>query len=464
MRLPGTWLGLIAAALLWVSDSAFADTKAKECLDPDKYQKQFNYFKFHINYEPDGRLTESTKFDPCDSSRRSYKLLKALMKLDELDNLTRGNREFDQNIVNSSPAEFLRSRVKKIVLESSVGGACGKGYTVGYTNLTTREPTMWVCPYASDISTLGLMGILIHEARHLDGKIHVTCAHGGYSGSSSCDHSYQYKGSYAVETELYIRVSKTEALPLWLRQDARAQAAHRMLNNFYNLPFGLKNGFLTLDFEGTLTHVSVDGRVQPVLEIGESSIPILLGDPELVIFEPDKALVQRYSFSEDLHEVGGSPVARAFKKEWTPAERQSLRDVYWGPNYSCALLDRELRCMGDKKTIRVEVGSFDPLYFVDLHDRLGFSTREGDLFFLPKDFFRRGKDVRVGELVQVQNPYRFVNVVPLDQGRYIGLTIGGQVLVTEKTLSRAVVIEFLRGKRQKKVLGPYIWSKKLEEM
>lgn len=61
----------------------------------------------------------------------------------------------------------------------------------------------------AQLSTLGRVGTIIHEARHTEGYRHVICTQGPYrdSGVSGCDSNYTYGGSHAVEMEYYARVS-----------------------------------------------------------------------------------------------------------------------------------------------------------------------------------------------------------------------------------------------------------------
>jgi hypothetical protein len=58
-------------------------------------------------------------------------------------------------------------------------------------------------------STLGRVGVVIHEARHTAGYRHFPCTQGPYMGVSldGCDQGYSQQGSHAVEMEYYARVS-----------------------------------------------------------------------------------------------------------------------------------------------------------------------------------------------------------------------------------------------------------------
>lgn len=58
------------------------------------------------------------------------------------------------------------------------------------------------------LSTLGRVGVVIHEARHTAGYRHYPCNQGPYAGvrMDGCDRDYQTGGSHSVEMEYYARV------------------------------------------------------------------------------------------------------------------------------------------------------------------------------------------------------------------------------------------------------------------
>lgn len=60
----------------------------------------------------------------------------------------------------------------------------------------------------ASLSTLGRVGVLIHEARHTAGYGHIRCVSGPYAQASTpgCDRDYGYGGSHGVEMEYYARV------------------------------------------------------------------------------------------------------------------------------------------------------------------------------------------------------------------------------------------------------------------
>lgn len=61
----------------------------------------------------------------------------------------------------------------------------------------------------SQLSTLGRVGTVLHEARHTEGYRHVVCKQGPYRDTSvdGCDQTFKEGGSHGVEMEYYARVS-----------------------------------------------------------------------------------------------------------------------------------------------------------------------------------------------------------------------------------------------------------------
>ena len=58
------------------------------------------------------------------------------------------------------------------------------------------------------LSTLGRVGVVVHEARHTEGYSHVPCRYGPYQGMflPGCDKTFASGGSHSVEMEYYARV------------------------------------------------------------------------------------------------------------------------------------------------------------------------------------------------------------------------------------------------------------------
>lgn len=111
-------------------------------------------------------------------------------------------------------------------------------------------------------STLGRVGVVLHEARHTAGYRHFPCKQGPYMGSNldGCDQDYAQAGSHAVEMEYYARVSVTgqNFHPVY-KAMARLMAMGRANFVFNSSPIRQREAMLALEeqagpvmFDGTL--------------------------------------------------------------------------------------------------------------------------------------------------------------------------------------------------------------------
>lgn len=458
---------LVTAILLSVPVFAFAESGTRECLDEAKLLKQLKHYDFYVNEDGNGKPAHP-QFNPCDPSQLIYKVLKALIDLDDFPRLTPGEKAYDQNIIGPSATEFFRSRVRNIVFQAHDQGNCRASGVVAYVNWGGKE-TIFVCPHAGRFSEIMLMGVLLHEARHLEGFDHVKCKYGRNASydMDACDPSYSYRGSYAVSTELFTRLWKTEALPLAIRQEARSYAIDAFINRFNVLPLGMKNGFLVQDFEGTISHVSLDGKLQSVIESGNENLIVTpISFISIVMFDPDAAAGLFYSFKSELEKVTGGIFEAAFYQGETVAEGRSLRDFsfFLEGDYHCFLFDSEIRCLNSNEKRSVELSHLKARHFVAYGNRFGFTTVDGEFFLLPKGFIQRAEKLKVQSLERVRNPHRFVSYVKVEPGQYIGLTVDGQVMRTNEKMTKAAVFAPLSSQRFKKAMGPFIWSKMLEDL
>ncbi len=111
------------------------------------------------------------------------------------------------------------------------------------------------------LSTLGRVGVIIHEARHTEGYRHIPCKQGPYQGSSlpGCDSTYDYAGSHAIEMEYYSRVVTLgkNFHPLYKKM-ARLMAMGRA-NFVFNQPVITKREALFVTLENSNEAFLIDG-------------------------------------------------------------------------------------------------------------------------------------------------------------------------------------------------------------
>lgn len=117
----------------------------------------------------------------------------------------------------------------------------------------------------TQLSSLGRVGVIIHEARHTEGYSHVECTHGPYqdTGSAGCDESVGYGGSHAIEMEYYARVVVQGANfhPVY-QSMARLMLLARANFVFNEYAMSSKDGLLAHTAEGLLR--VKDGIVSPL--------------------------------------------------------------------------------------------------------------------------------------------------------------------------------------------------------
>lgn len=94
--------------------------------------------------------------------------------------------------------DWLRSQTRGV----------NRGNDVPYATAYNRMGYFTMQDGWASLSTLGRVGVLIHEARHTAGYGHIRCVSGPYAQASTpgCDRDYAYGGSHGVEMEYYARV------------------------------------------------------------------------------------------------------------------------------------------------------------------------------------------------------------------------------------------------------------------
>jgi hypothetical protein len=105
----------------------------------------------------------------------------------------------------------------------------------------------------AELSTLGRVGTVVHEARHTQGYYHISCTQGPYIGTgvAGCDRDYQYGGSHAIEMEYYARVSVAgENFHPIYKKMARLMAMGRSNFVFNQTPLQQKETLMILTVSG----------------------------------------------------------------------------------------------------------------------------------------------------------------------------------------------------------------------
>ena len=164
--------------------------------------------------------------------------------------------------------------------------------------------------------------------------------------------------------------------------------------------------------------------------------------------------------------------AKAFQEQLTPAQRADLLDVVYIQDAGCFLFHDKIRCQSGNSSVEKRLNSsFRPVGFLTMTKSLSFIVPpavylvddSGALQRLPETFEAwRG--------YELNNPIRVENLVPLSGAvafgdQYLLLTQDQKLLKWEPSANNWLEVA-ADGDKQiyKKLIGPFEWSKKLEEL
>ena len=163
-----------------------------ECLNEataQQYTKDFNIYEKSFG-----------KRDLCDNSTDLKKLFNDM----ELIRLGRFSAQAPGNILIR---DFVPEAQYYGWLKTQTRGV-SRGNDIPYATAYNRGGYFTMQDGWAQLSTLGRVGVLIHEARHTAGYSHIPCVAGPYADArtAGCDRDYSYGGSHGVEMEYYSRV------------------------------------------------------------------------------------------------------------------------------------------------------------------------------------------------------------------------------------------------------------------
>ncbi|MCB0419849.1 MAG: hypothetical protein KDD61_02575 [Bdellovibrionales bacterium] len=162
------------------------------CIDEQK-AIQWNR-DFNIN------LSSFSKANLCDRNNELYQLYESFLVLE--------NGQFDRGV----SSQFILGVVKEdqyLKWTNDRVFRIRRGRDIPYATAYNSGGSITVQDGWAQLSSLGKVGTLIHEARHTDGYSHTQCRQGPYRDVSvpGCDPSVRYGGAHGVEMEYYARVA-----------------------------------------------------------------------------------------------------------------------------------------------------------------------------------------------------------------------------------------------------------------
>jgi hypothetical protein len=176
----------------------------------------------------------------CDPNYRPHILFAGLLWISP-DGEGRDREPFLVGPEREKPLSFLSRRVDSIrFLDRGSPGCAGPDVGAFYTS---RPKAINICSPFGREGVLWLP-MLMHEARHADGKHHVPCRYGPVVRRAGCDASFAEYGAFRVSFEVARDLSRSRELTQWVRRAAADLASRVLLANFKSLApeFALKSG------------------------------------------------------------------------------------------------------------------------------------------------------------------------------------------------------------------------------
>ncbi len=443
---------------------------AKECVDYEKAMVQRKRYKWYAGTDKNGKVPLEL-CEPAPTAR----VFKALVSLDELGPLTIDRDGYDRGLLGYDVSRFFPDRVNEIKFESKPDSRCFLDHLSPVAYASFNQPNrIHICPSISKYSTLTVMAILLHEARHAEGGEagpgHVKCLRGGYKGEPACDSSYEAGGAYAVETEFYLRVARTRHLPKAMRQEARSNVLSNLFHHFNKLPDVLKPVYMIQDRNGSVFLADTEGSTNWLFDTTHPSWVAAKVKYFPTAVNLIDGTVLRYSYIQQ-KAIHGNGIP--YLQSYFGHPRQKVKDLLFVANHmNCVLVGNAVECNRESgRPFRRSLDWTRPLHLGALNDALSFTTEDGEVFYYPAPIVtakqERPEDSAspTSGFRQLETSYRYLSLFELAPGTYIGLNMHGQLVKVEDAPLRApVVMEPFKKYRFKKAIGPITWSKKLEEL
>lgn len=464
---------IVILALLLTPFMAFS---ASDCLPSSEAEYFFQTFKVFKWSRSEGEYSPIKSItNLCDSKDLTVRLAKAVQFMNEL------NAHQDPNstsiVTREGAGHYFTKRIARIVIEPKDGFGCPSG-VIAFVYRNEKD-IMHVCTEGiSDMdSPLMMSWVLVHEARHTEGFSHVHCNHGLYLDSSndrtstgSCDETYETQGSYGVAAGFLTEVLRTTKDPVQ-KQAARSQYVVDLIQRFNKLPLDIKPGFAAHSDSGEVSFF--DGDKKSVL-FQTSPKAFLTSRQDLpTIFDP-AGTAKTYYFAKILQDTPGG-YAREFAEKYTPSQRESLRDAYFGlsHDYACLLFDTKLRC-GDNYAQDPDIDvtlSIRPVQFLMStksefvnNNVLYITAEDGYLYPLPADWATFKTWSKSGALTRSSKQYNLLSLVTLSEKDEYSVDFNGRLEKRNKTFRSWITLKEYRGEKIQKIVAPFFWSQKLTEI
>lgn len=450
-------------------------SQADDCVsqaDADKFLADYSVLFFNDSNQ---KWEKKTSIPLCANDDFSYSLLRGFVFLNNVQSSS--PTKSTTSVISQEGAEnYFKKRISSLLIETNKHSKhCATEGAVAYV-ADIEGPNMHICPDGfKGFSPLMASYVMLHEARHMDGYDHVFCSQGPLKAQDeeegnyygSCDESYEQQGSYGIGAGYLLEVYHTTTDPV-TKQEARSSAVVDLLERFNKLPLDMKTGVLIqsdkdqfsfYDGKSTRNILTFPGTLQ--------TATLRYGLP--TFFDID-GKVMTYLYSEKWTPTE-SAFADYYRKDFSPEKRAATLDVYYSSEYSCFLFSSSLHCEDDKNLqFEMSFQSIKPIQFIKTsstllsNEILYISASDGYLYALPNNMAELQEIAKEEDLKKSSHAYNLLSLSPGFDQDELGISTSGELLsYTPKTKNWAAVPAYKRQKN-KKILSPFVWSKKLEEL
>lgn len=451
--------------------------QASDCVsqaDADKFFANYSLLFFNDSKQ---EWDKETSTPLCTEDDFSNSLLQGLAFLNKVQATSSKTKNTDSVISQEGAENYFKKRISQLLIETKKHSrACSNEGVVAYVS-DIEGPKMHICPEEfRGYSPLMASYILLHEARHMDGYDHVFCSQGplkeqdeaedNYYGS--CDESFELQGSYGVGAAYLLEVYRTSEDPV-IKQEARSNAVIDLIERFNKLPLDMKTGVLIQSDLGQLSFYDGFNRSK-ILNLPETiqATTLRYGLPTFFDINGE---VSTYLYSKKLTPTE-SAFADYYRNDFSDEQRNDTLDVYYSSEYSCFLFKAKLYCEDDKNAqFEISFQKIKPIQFIKSSNSiliqkntLYITATDGYLYSLPSTMADLQKISIESQLNKTSRAFKTLSLAAGFEKDELGINFSGELLKYNSKRKFWSPVPAYIGLRNKKILSPYIWSKKIEEL
>jgi hypothetical protein len=438
----------------WAVTSPAPTAPKTTCIDSDPdFKKILDHFSWRNN-DP------QFKPDFCDPQNLAYRVAESILNLAVFDAWysKSAHSENDHGVLASGPFHYFSSRIRSFVFEPN-GGTCD-GSVAAYVH-EAGDGIMHICNRLADEDGLYFTSVLVHEARHQDGKKydHVLCNHGRFGGNFlACDESYASSGPYGVQTDYYLQISHLDQVAPSTRQSARANAIQLLVERLNTLPMGIKNGAVLVSEDSKI--LFYDGETATSLHsLPQPNLRVMTYSGLLSFYDSAKNLLTPLADGMNL-----DPASSIQSQEI-----DGSIDIYENNPFLCVLFSNQVTCKTPDGNATLPIKDFTPIGFwnYDPQDPSDLKSESGPTVYIASKE-KRVYAFSLGSKKVESKPTYARNLSAWSQDYFISLGFDGKVrfVATRPSSNDSFVAPpgLNPDARLTKMITPYYWSKELQAL